>query len=69
MRASRYSKSEMNQTWTLIAVVTALVAACAAVFQATRAISRARIRRQQRLVRLSSVVTGEPAEAPDNQFS
>jgi hypothetical protein len=60
----------MNQTFALVAVGIALLAACAVLTQqAARAIARARIRRQRRLLRLSSVVTGLPPVSPDDQIS
>ncbi|HEY1218827.1 MAG: hypothetical protein ABSE42_01085 [Bryobacteraceae bacterium] len=59
----------MTQTSALAVIGIFLLAACATVIQTVRVIARARIRRQRRLVRLSSVVTGMPAGSPNDQFS
>jgi hypothetical protein len=59
----------MTQTSALVVVGVVLLAACAAITQVARALARARIRKQRRLLRLSSVVTGLPPTAPDDQLS
>jgi hypothetical protein len=55
----------MTQISALVAVGIVLLVACAAITQAARVMARARIRRQRRVLRLSSVVTGLPASADD----
>jgi len=59
----------MTQTSVLIAAVPLLLGLSAAVVQAARAVSRARIRKQQRLSRLASVVTGVPTESSEDQLA
>jgi hypothetical protein len=60
----------MTQVSILIAVGIALLAACAVLTQhAVHMIARARVRRQRRLLVLSSVVTGLPTVSPDDQLS
>jgi hypothetical protein len=46
-----------------------LLAACAMIMETARVMARARIRRQRRLVRLSSVVTGLQPVSPHDQLS
>ncbi|MGA2275237.1 MAG: hypothetical protein ABSH00_16915 [Bryobacteraceae bacterium] len=58
----------MTQTSALLAIGIVLLVACAAISQAARAAASARIRRQRRLLRLSSVVTGLPV-SPNDQPS
>jgi len=55
----------MSQTLALAMIGIALLAVCAIAMQTTRAVARARIRRQERMLRLCSVVTG----SPDDQAS
>jgi DNA invertase Pin-like site-specific DNA recombinase len=59
----------MTQTSALIAAVPMLLGLSAAIAQAARAVTRARIRREQRLSRLASVVNGLPAESSEDQFA
>ncbi|MGB7758915.1 MAG: hypothetical protein WBL61_03745 [Bryobacteraceae bacterium] len=59
----------MTQTSALAVIGIVLLAVCATVMQAARALARARIRRQQRMLRISSVVTGIQADSPRDQFS
>jgi len=56
----------MNQISALLVVAVVLLAGGAGIAEAARAMARARIRRQQRLLRLSSVVTGLPPSSPDS---
>jgi hypothetical protein len=55
----------MNQTAALALIGIVLVVGCVGTMQAARAIARARIRRQLKMMRMCSVVAGSPDDAPD----
>ncbi|MGD0668334.1 MAG: hypothetical protein ABSB23_12295 [Bryobacteraceae bacterium] len=59
----------MTETLALLAIGIGLLAACAMIMETARVMARARIRRQRRLVRLSSVVTGLQPVSPHDQLS
>jgi hypothetical protein len=55
----------MSQTAALALIGIVLVAGCVGAMQAARAVARARIRRQLKMMRMCSVVAGSPDEPPD----
>jgi hypothetical protein len=55
----------MSQTSALAVIGIVLLAVCAAVMQTSRAVARARTRRQLKMMRMCSVVAGSPNVAPD----
>jgi len=57
----------MSQTSALAVIGIALLAICAAVVQAAHAIARGRIRRRGKMMRMCSVVSGSPADAPGSE--
>jgi len=59
----------MHESLALLAIGMMLLAAWAIVRQTSRAITQARIRRQRRMLRIYSVVTGAPDASLENQAS
>jgi hypothetical protein len=59
----------MTLTSELVVIGIAALAVCASVMQAARVVARSRIKRQTRMQRISSVVTGSSPAAPNDQYS